>query len=544
MSQPDTHGNSPHVLGHRRYRGQGQGQASSDPTPAPQTALSQNQDQSPSRQKGCLVPAETAQNASSKRQSDPFYYDSQSILYWDDSTGVIHNIPSSPSTHCGKSQAKTIAGWYNPYADIVGGGPYAQVSAADDGAAIAEDRIYARKTPPKTQALSEFDYSGEQPMIKQNIGSRFKPLLGPIGVRSDKNAEISKKERWRRVVGKRDATQKLRQGATAMIKAAAATREERNKVELESLTSLDMIGFSGKKDGDLETRTTSWAFSHTLATSLSPKICKAGDSFGASHTSATSEDRKLSVADASMPLEAFGKKQEAGQVIECTPTLDRVRKLRAEEQAKALAILEGQLPETKIVNEDDPHLAGRLARHFIKTDMTRVPRDALTDEEHQEANSVGGLGLNLPAGNSASSSLYSSDEGDDLEKLAKAVAGLCPFQNLPSPSKLGSLRHYSAIPGGLDLVKIQEAKEQAEEPDSCGEAAVVQSTTAAEAEAKFAEAPSAVDTSAKRTHAAHSSGESIESLSSEDYDRLSGEQKREVEQNGVKRRWYKGFRKV
>jgi hypothetical protein len=41
----------------------------------------------------------------------------------------------------------------------------------------------------------------------------------------------------------------------------------------------------------------------------------------------------------------------------------------------------------------------------------------------------------------------------------------------------------------------------------------------------------------------HSSTESFVTVSSEDYEKIRAEQL-ETQQNGVKRRWYKGFRKV
>ncbi|CAA9963964.1 hypothetical protein PTMSG1_07323 [Pyrenophora teres f. maculata] len=542
MSQPNTPSHSPCLPGNRRYRGwgQGQGRASSDPPPIPETALRQNRDRSPYTQKLGLGPAKITPKP--QRQSDTFYYDSQSIPYWDDSTGVIHNIPSSPSRHHDESRVKPIAGWYNPYTEIVGGGFYSQVSAPDGGAATFEDRSHTHDRSTETTVMSECDFLTKRPTSKEDTETTFKNVSDSFHVQSDKSVEISKKNRLRRVFRKRDASEELRQGATATIKAAALKCGVRNIREHKSSTSLNVTGLLGKKNSKLTARTSSWAFSHRPATSASPNIPKVGDSFAVLHTRASSEERKPPVANASFPLKAFVKKQEAGRFIERTPTLDRVRKLRTEEQAKAFAILEGRMPEVETTQEDDLQFSGKLALHVIKPKMTRARRNALNDKEHQESNSI--MGVDLLDGNSASSSVYSSDEGDELEKLAKAVAGLRPFQDLPSPSKLGSFQHYSVIPDGLDLRDIHAVKEQAGGNEPCGQEENSQGSTVADAEAKPAKAPSAVDTFANRTGAAHSSDESLVTLSSEDYDRLSGEEKLKMEQNGVKRRWYRGFRKV
>lgn len=540
MSESNPNGDSAHFPRHHRPRGRGQSQSqiSSDSTLAPQTAPRQNRDHSPHEQKRDFALTGTVQTIS--RQSDPFYYDSQRIPYWDDSTGIIHDLPTSPSRQKEKSKGQYIAGCDNPYAEIVGGGPYSQQLDASNHAAMVRDWPYAHETRPDQTNASHFDILAEHSITNEDAESRIRSWLDSEEASNDGNTERSIKGRFRRALRKKDANQTLHQRATETIKVAVAKRRVKGDAEPGSLVIVDVPGDAVEKNRNLRTATTRLDFRHRLVTPTPPNFSKSGASYGLLRTDTRFETRLPLATEAPSPSKAFDKQQETVRGIENTPTLDRVIELRAEEQSKVLALLKGRLSEPGKSHGDEGKLSGDLTQSIMNPD---VPND----DGSQGMKSIVPDHLD---GNYASSSMYSSNENDDFEELAKAVAGLRPFQKLPSPSKLNSFQRHSAIPGGLDLLKIQAAKKkQVEVPNECEEQEAPQNIIGSEAEVGLPEAPVDMDTFASHAGAdtqsrAHTSDESLATMLSEGYNQIGRQESLQMEHNGVKRRWYRGFWKV
>jgi len=547
MFQQDTYAIPLHFPGHSLPQVRNHDQASSDPTPASQTAPSQIQNQNSCEQEQGFEPTDIIENGNQK--SDPFYRDSHSIPYWDDSNGIIYEIPSDPPRRRNRPEAQPFYGWHNPYAEIVGGGPYAQQSAANDGTAIVQDMPYAYKKDYDKKVASQHDPPAENPVIRESKDSRFRLCLGMLYIWRHEGVVSSTTDRFRRSVGKQDANQKLHQGATATIQASTAKCGGKRNEAPGPLAYANTTKLSFKKESHPKAPSSPLKSSYRPETQMSPSFPIVKTDPISFFTKQTFVHRSsLIVEEISRPKE-FSKKQESMQGIERTPTLDLVCKLRAEEQAKALAMPEGQRLEVEECREYGLDPASSLTHSTTESGIPQVPGNISHDDELHRAKSI--TGLDFPDESRASSSVYSSDDDDDLDKLAKAVTDLLPFEERPSPSKMGAFPHHSEIAQGLDLHEIQAAeKQQAGVSKSCEKLGRLEDVTTAEAEAGCPDAPSTMDASVRcigedrYISAEHSSSESLATLTLEEYDQISDEEKLEVEQSGVNRQWYKVFRRV
>ena len=253
-----------------------------------------------------------------------------------------------------------------------------------------------------------------------------------VYTRSHEDMGRSTTDRLHKSVGKKDSNQKLRQDATTIIQIAAAKRGGKGNAEPGSLAYANMTCLSLKKEINLQARINSFKSSHRpeikmllnfpIMEAYSRSLC----------TEKTFVHRSSLVVEATSRLKEFDKKQELIQGIEHTPTLDLVTKLRAEEQAKALAMLESQRLEAEESRKDDIHLAGDLVQSITKSGIPQASGNGSSDDERHRTKSI--TGLDFQEEICASSSVYSSDDEDvnDLNKLAKAVAGLFPFEDLTS----------------------------------------------------------------------------------------------------------------
>ncbi|CAN9376212.1 unnamed protein product [Alternaria alternata] len=153
---------------------------------------------------------------------------------------------------------------------------------------------------------------------------------------------------------------------------------------------------------------------------------------------------------------------------------------------------------------------------------------------------------------SASSSVYSSDgttEEDEIDRLSKAIAGLQTFQNLlPLSPKKAEFQRKSAVPEGLNMSKIGAGKEESNNGNELQQ--VPREKSLEEAQIGLLEyfnAPlEAIGTGKAdaQTPQTSSSQKSFTTASTGDYERVGSQEKLRQEQNGVKKRWYRGFRKV
>ena len=148
--------------------------------------------------------------------------------------------------------------------------------------------------------------------------------------------------------------------------------------------------------------------------------------------------------------------------------------------------------------------------------------------------------------------MYSSDgttEEDEIDRLSKAIAGLQTFQNLPplSPKK-ADFQRKSAVPEGLDMSKIGADKEESSNENELQQ--VPQEKSLEEAHMGLLEyfnVPLEATETGKadaQTPQTSSSQKSFTTASTGDFERVGSQEKLGQEQNGVKRRWYRGFRKV
>jgi hypothetical protein len=251
-----------------------------------------------------------------------------------------------------------------------------------------------------------------------------------------------------------------------------------------------------------------------------------------------------------------------------TSILDCILNLRAEEQAKALARLQGELykpSETKVTKQQAPDAlthggtsseSQRIAHfelHESKQQAFEFIASPVSPESQRRKDICTIPDVVAPAKTaSAGSSVYSSDgttEEDEIDRLSKAIAGLQTFQNLPplSPKK-AEFQRKSAVPEGLDMSKIGAGKEESNNGNELQQ--VPREKSLEEAQIGLLEyfnVPlEATETGRAnaQTPQTSSSQKSFTTASTGEYERVESQEKLGQEQNGVKRRWYWGFRKV
>ncbi|KAI4701784.1 hypothetical protein J4E89_010629 [Alternaria sp. Ai002NY15] len=563
MTQQDPNWNPPRGPRNRYPHRRGHVQTSSDPNPAPQILQPQSQH------------TESTRNAQ-QRNSDPFQYDTQTMPYWDDASGAIHDISNATPRNLDAAYAKNFGGetgatqgqqqqqqdqvaglqtygqhqWHNPYAEIVGGGPYAQDQA--------------------THTTSPLPKNTSKTATKDNKGNRrdFTPYFDAADPRNHTDLKSPDKYNF---LGTKDVNKKLRQDATDAIKLAT---EKRGKIKADqALPSLPehepKTTIVKRKSAPLPPILPRFAFenqpiiSAKQATSRTASVRKSAET-PTQHTTPLS-----AINEAPSPLNKSDKRKS----VDRTPTLDRVLALRAEEQAKALAQLEGDVLEEQAVDGSGEHIPRELVKRISDSESRCVPRVTSREEKRHASEFVPGMkvpGLGERDGgcmmddgdvqareedDGAGSSVYSSERNaqeDEIEKLTKAIAGLKPFQDLPPPSpKKKAFERQSAVPVGLDVGKIGKGKGglgdgvgSTKKPEELG------GRTQVEAEAELLKVLNATDegtgggSAGVGTSQENSSAESFATVSSDDYEQIRAEGELASEQNGVKRRWYKGFRKV
>ncbi|KAI4923863.1 hypothetical protein J4E85_008020 [Alternaria conjuncta] len=537
MTQPDPNWNPPRGPRNRYPHRRGHVQASSDPNPAPQISQPQSQH------------TESTRNPQ-QRNSDPFQYDTQTMPYWDDASGAIHEMSNATPRNLDRAYAKDVGGetgatqdqqqqqqdqvaglqtygqhqWHNPYAEIVGGGPTAAT--------------------------------------KENKGNKrnFTPYFDAADPRNHTDLKSPEKYNF---LGTKDVNQKLRQDSTDAIKLAT---EKRGKVKADqALPSLPehepKTTLVKRKSAPLPPILPRFAFENPAM--ISAKQVKSRTaSFGKSAETPTQQHRTplSAIVEAPSPLTTPNKRQS----VDRTPTLDRVLALRAEEQAKALAQLEGDVVEDKSVDDSERHVPRELVKRISDEESRCIPRVTSREEKRHASEFIPGMKMPGLDGREGGCVMDDPDvrakgenddaQEDEIEKLTKAIAGLKPFQDLPPPSsspKKKAFERQSAVPVGLDVGKIGKGKEgpkdgaeSKQKPEELG------GRTQAEAEAELLTVLNATDKGTGRgsagvgTSQENSSAESFATVSSDDYEQIRAEDELASEQNGVKRRWYKGFRKV
>ncbi|KAI4609165.1 hypothetical protein J4E83_008807 [Alternaria metachromatica] len=559
MTQPDPNWNPPRGPKNRYPHRRGHVQTSSDPNPAPQILQPQSQHTGSIRNP-------------QQRNSDPFQYDTQTMPYWDDASGAIHDVSNATPRNLDRAYAKGFGGektgtthdqqqqdqvaglqtygqhqWHNPYAEIVGGGPYAQHQAT-----------HPTSSPPKNTSKTA---------TKDNKANRrdFTPYFDAADPRNHTDLRSPDKYNF---LGTKDVNQKMRQDTS--IKLAT---EKRGSIKadqpLQSLPEHEpKTTLVKRKSAPLPPILPRFNFENPP---ISGKLAKSRTaSFGKSAETPTQYTTPLSaINEAPSPLSKANKRRS----VDRTPTLDRVLALRAEEQAKALAKLEGEIQEDKAVDDSEQHIPRELVKRISDSESRCIPRVTSREEKRHASEFVpgmkvagvdeweGGCVMDDPAvkmekeeEEAVGSSVYSENNAqeDEIETLTKAIAGLKPFQDLPAPSpKKKAFERQSAVPVGLDVGRIGKGKGGIKggagskpKPEELG------GRTQDEAEAELLQVLNATGERTGRgsagvgTSQENSSAESFATVSSDDYEQIRAEDELASEQNGVKRRWYKGFRKV
>jgi hypothetical protein len=463
----------------------------------------------------------------------------------------------------------------NPYAEIVGDGPYGKNGAT-----------YTTPTPLPTEPKA---------MRLQNRKKvDFTPYFDPSDTRNDKDLRSSKRvsfdaaletkseDSFRPVLGAKTKNAKLHQKATdteevgnKTVKVLAA-KDCSNMGAFQKETVISKrSGFVKEKilpavpmspppprtpvkmDAMPKTPTTPTKLRSILEDVALPRSLEGSEVEG-KRTAAKESKRLSAIVEAPSPLKLSTKKSTDPRPLkERTPTLDQIVKLRAEEQAKALAALEGTPQESgQRASVPETQHKKKTSREEKRKGVEFIPNLDLGDsidwgKSFYESTSPPPVPpksakRNLTAAvevDDGSSSVYSSDEEDDIEKLTQAIAGLHPFQDLPSSTPRTSFPRRSAVPEGLDLEKIKAVKGRVEELSSKD---VPREKTSDEAMAEVLEALEATEAAARgeRSLKESSSKESFATLSSDDYEQVGSPTELETDENGVKRRWFKGFRKT
>jgi hypothetical protein len=401
----------------------------------------------------------------------------------------------------------------------------------------------------------------------ESIGERtrrknFTPYFDAADARNGMDLRSSDKEGFRHALAKKDMNQKLRQNTIETMKAATAKRStghtERTSERIFPL-----------KASNERRHPTTPKFKSKFAIPASPKTPRAIVVPATRPISYQWPDTLSPVLEAPSPSKISSDNQpNTLSKHKRTSTLDRILNLRAEEQAKALAQLQGELykpSETKVTKQQAPDAlshgkSGSESQRIAHFDLRESKQQAFefiaspVSPESQRWKDICTIpDVVAPAETaSAGSSVYSNDgttEEDEIDRLSKAIAGLQTFQNLPplSPKK-AEFQRKSAVPEGLDMSKIGAGKEESDNGNELQQ--VPREKSLEEAQIGLLEyfnAPlEAIGTGKAdaQTPQTSSSQKSFTTASTGDYERVGSQEKLGQEQNGVKRRWYRGFRKV
>jgi hypothetical protein len=448
----------------------------------------------------------------------------------------------------------TQMGVQNPYADIVGSGPYGENQAT--------------YTAPPPFAPSE------PRAMRQKKRVEFAPYFDPSDTRNDEDLRSKEKVNFDTcaVLGAKDKNAKLRQESREKIDDAVTeqnigketpTTKRDGFVKEKVLPALPSTKTPVKTESRPKTPTAPMKPRSIFKDVAIPRSLEAeGKRTGANST----ESKRLSViVEAPSPLKLSTKKQHTRPAVERTPTLDHIVKLRTEEQAKALAALEGKPPKAaQQARVPETQHKKKASSEEKRKGIEFIPDIDFADSVdwgkslHELAGppppksaqrNLAGTADAAGGDVNDASSVYSSDEdadGGEIEKLTNAVAGLRPFQDLPSltPDRT-SFRRKSAVPEGLDLGKLKAGKEE-----SAGVAEREKTTD--EAMAEVLEALEALEATEATEAAARGAGslkessskESFVTASSDEYEQIGSATELETDQNGGKERWFTGFRQA
>ncbi|CAN9382323.1 unnamed protein product [Alternaria alternata] len=440
-----------------------------------------------------------------QRSSDPLRYETQSTPYWDDANGAIHNIPRALSRNSAPPHAQTMSGetheinyrepntriqvppraaFNNPYLDIVGDGPYGRNQAMYTAAGMAEAESIGERTRRRD----------------------FTPYFDAADARKSMDLCSSDKEGFRHALAKKDMNQKLRQNTIETMKAATSKRG------------------TGHTERMSEPRVPLRA-SNEIRHPTTPKF-KSKFAIPAS-----SKTPRAIAVPASRPLQ--------GELYK--PSETKVTKQQAPD-----ALTYGKSgSESQRIAHFDLRESKQQAFEFIASPVS--PEIQRRGDIYTIPDAV------APAKTaSASRSVYSSDgttEEDEIDRLSKAIAGLQTFQNpLPLSPKKAEFQRKSAVPEGLNMSKIGAGKEESNNGNELQQ--VPREKSLEEAQIGLLEyfnVPLETIGTGKadaQTPQTSSSQKSFTTGSTGDYERVGSQEKLGQEQNGVKRRWCRGFRKV
>lgn len=437
-------------------------------------------------------------------------------------------------------QVPPRAAFNDPYLDIVGDGPYGRNQAMYTAAGMAEAGSIGERTRRRD----------------------FTPYFDAADARNGMDLCSSDKEGFRHALAKKDMNQKLRQDTIETMKAATAKRgtghTERTSEPRVPLRASNEIRHP-----------TAPEFKSKFAIPASPKTPRAIAVPASRPASYQWPDTLSPVLEAPSPLKISSNNEpETLSKHKRTPTLDRILNLRAEEQAKALAQLQGERykpSKTKVTKQHAPdaltdgksgsesqriahfnlHKNKQQAFEFIASPVSPV------SQRRKDISTISDV-IAPDKTASAGSSVYSGDdntEEDEIDRLSKAIAGLQTFQYLTPPSlKEAEFPRRSAMPEGLDMSKIGAGKEESNNGNEMQQ--VSREKSLEEAQIGLLEyfnvSLEATETGKAdaQTPKTSSSQKSFTTASTGDYERVGSQEKLGQEQNGVKRRWYRGFRKV
>jgi hypothetical protein len=283
--------------------------------------------------------------------------------------------------------------------------------------------------------MAEAEYIGERTRRRD-----FTPYFDAADARNGMDLCSPDKEGFRHAFAKKDMNQKLRQNTIETMKAATAKRVT---VHAERMSEPRVPPRAFNE----ELHPTSPRFKSKFAIPASPKTPRAIAVPASGPVSYQCPDTLSSVLEAPSPLRISSDNQpNTLSKHKRTSTLDRILNLRAEEQAKALARLQGELykpSETKVTKQQAPDAlthgkGGSENQRIAHLDLCESKQQAFefiaspVSPESQRRKDICTIpNAVAPAKTaSASSSVYSSDgttEEDEIDRLSKAIAGLETF---------------------------------------------------------------------------------------------------------------------
>lgn len=292
-----------------------------------------------------------------------FYYTEKSTPYWDDSNGIIYDIPSSISLCISNKHARTTGGGrsvqqeQNSYADTVSGGVY--------------------RTERSTNLVPILPNSAVD--TKRDIDSvRFmdlRPSFKPKDMRRDNGLQSPKKDIIGTDLDSKNRRGFLHRGFDGRFE-KSATKHSVLRTEVMSLqTSMDRPKWPTR----CENRPTF---------SVSSEIVKGRSTFQTICNN-TLEQRNpfLATTETASPLELFRSKQESRCIKESRASLlDQVIRIRGEKQSKALRTHETGHSDHSSGYEDKRQIADKT--HARATDLTRSKLTIKSSSTMQDAGST------------------------------------------------------------------------------------------------------------------------------------------------------------